>query len=60
LGTDLNLSWPPVSADFSLHWEMNLCPSLQKDGLPVPQMVADQWQVTVLVAGRAAYYRLAR
>ncbi len=59
-GANLTLSWPLASAGYTLQWETNLAASLWTNGLPAPQIIGGQWEVTVPVSGPTLYYRLAR
>jgi alpha-L-arabinofuranosidase len=57
---NLTLSWPLASAGFTVQWETNLASSMWTNGLPAPQIVGGQWQVTIPISGPTLYYRLAR
>jgi hypothetical protein len=59
-GANLILSWPVASSGFTLQWETNLATSLWTNGLPAPQIIGGQWEVTVPVSSPTLYYRLAR
>jgi hypothetical protein len=61
-GTDLTLSWSLASAGFRLQSRTNLFLGNWEDvTLPAPEMVGNQWQVTVPVSdGESVFYRLTK
>jgi Concanavalin A-like lectin/glucanases superfamily len=61
--TNLTLSWPLASADFTVQSSPNLASDYWITiALPKPQIVAGQWQVTLPLSGNASstFYRLSK
>jgi hypothetical protein len=60
-GTGLTLSWPLVSAGFTLQSRSNLMSgSWVTNSLPAPQIVGTNYQVTVPATNQAQFFRLSR
>ncbi len=62
-GTNLTLSWPVASANFSLQSSTNLAPANWTTiSSLVPQIIGGQWQVTLPTPGgtNSMFYRLAK
>ncbi len=57
-GSNLTLSWPLASAGFTLMSRTNLASGSWAAVSPAPQIVGNQWQVTVPVSGSAQFFRL--
>jgi hypothetical protein len=57
-GGNLALTWPLASAGFTLMSRTNLVSGTWAAVSPAPQVVGNQWQVTVPVSGNAQYFRL--
>jgi len=57
-GGSLALSWPVASADFTLVSGTNLASGTWTTVSPSPQIVSNQWQVTVPVSGNTQFFWL--
>lgn len=57
-GGNLTLSWPLASAGFALMTRTNLASGTWVVVSPTPQIVGNQWQVTLPVSGNAQFFRL--
>jgi hypothetical protein len=60
LGGNLTLSWPLASAGFTLVSRTNLVSGTWVMVSPTPQIVGNQWQVTLPISGNAQFFRLQR
>lgn len=57
-GSSLTLSWPLAAAGFSLFTRTNLAAGNWTTVSQSPQIVGNQWQVTVPMAGNLQFFRL--
>ncbi len=57
-GINLTLSWPLVSAGFTLTSRTNLASGVWAAISPAPQIVGNQWQVSVPISGSVQFFRL--
>ena len=57
-GSNLTLAWPLASAGFTLMSRTNLASGAWTAVAQAPQIVGNQWQVTLPISGNAQFFRL--
>ena len=57
-GGSLTLSWPVASAGYTVLTTTNLAAGGWKAAMVTPQVVGNQWQVVLPIAGNSRFYRL--
>ena len=57
-GSNLTLAWPLSSAGFTLMSRTNLASGVWTAVVQAPQIVGNQWQLTVPISGNAQFFRL--